>query len=93
MLRRLSIGLLASAIALAPLPTKAQEGTAEDLSPPESFSGVARREEGEREKREREKRERPIKPNCLASPGTLLQPARKVERRRGRREGGNKKKF
>ena len=31
MLRRLSIGLLASAIALAPLPTKAQDGTAEDL--------------------------------------------------------------
>ena len=31
MLRRLSIGLLASALALAPLPTKAQDGTAEDL--------------------------------------------------------------
>ena len=31
MLRRLSVGLLASAIALAPLPTKAQDGTAEDL--------------------------------------------------------------
>ena len=31
MLRRLSIGLLASAIALAPLPTKAQDGTAKDL--------------------------------------------------------------
>ena len=31
MLRRLSIGLVASAIALAPLPTKAQAGTAEDL--------------------------------------------------------------
>ncbi|MEC7247553.1 MAG: carbamoyl-phosphate synthase [Cyanobacteriota bacterium] len=31
MLRRLSTGLLASAIALAPLPTKAQDGTAEDL--------------------------------------------------------------
>jgi len=31
MLRRLSIGLVASAIALAPLPTKAQDGTAEDL--------------------------------------------------------------
>ena len=31
MLRRLSIGLLASAIAMAPLPTKAQDGTAEDL--------------------------------------------------------------
>ena len=32
MLRRLSIGLVASAIALAPLPTKAQDGTAEDLA-------------------------------------------------------------
>ena len=31
MLRRLSIGLLASAIALAPLPTKAQDGTEKDL--------------------------------------------------------------
>ena len=31
MLRRLSIGVLASAVALAPLPTKAQDGTAEDL--------------------------------------------------------------
>ena len=31
MLRRLSIGLLASAIAIGPLPTKAQDGTAEDL--------------------------------------------------------------
>ena len=31
MLRRLSVGLLASAIAIAPLPTKAQDGTAEDL--------------------------------------------------------------
>ena len=31
MLSRLSIGLLASAIAMAPLPTKAQDGTAEDL--------------------------------------------------------------
>ena len=31
MLRRLSVGLLASAIALAPLPTKAQDGTAEEL--------------------------------------------------------------
>ena len=31
MLRRFSIGLLASAIAMAPLPTKAQDGTAEDL--------------------------------------------------------------
>ena len=31
MLRQLSIGLLASALAIAPLPTKAQDGTAEDL--------------------------------------------------------------
>ena len=31
MLRRFSIGLLASAIAMAPLPAKAQDGTAEDL--------------------------------------------------------------
>ena len=31
MLHRLSIGLLASAIALAPLPIKAQDGSAEDL--------------------------------------------------------------
>ena len=31
MLRRLSVGLLASAIALAPLPTKAQDGNAVDL--------------------------------------------------------------
>ena len=30
MLNRLSLGLLASAIAIAPLPTKAQDGTAED---------------------------------------------------------------
>ena len=30
-LHRLSLGLLASAIAIAPLPTKAQDGTAEDL--------------------------------------------------------------
>ena len=30
MLHRLSFGLLASAIAIAPLPTKAQDGTAED---------------------------------------------------------------
>ena len=29
-LHRLSLGLLASAIAIAPLPTKAQDGTAED---------------------------------------------------------------
>ena len=31
MLRRFTVGLLASAIAIAPLPTKAQDGTAEDL--------------------------------------------------------------
>ena len=31
MLRRFTIGLLASAIAIAPLPTKAEDGTAEDL--------------------------------------------------------------
>ena len=31
MLRRLCVGLLASALAIAPLPTKAQDGTAEDL--------------------------------------------------------------
>ncbi|WP_413324584.1 hypothetical protein [Synechococcus sp. MIT S9503] len=31
MLRRLSIGLLASAVAIAPLPFKAQDGSAEDL--------------------------------------------------------------
>ena len=31
MLRRLSVGLLASAIAIAPLPTKAQDSTAKDL--------------------------------------------------------------
>ena len=30
MLHRLPLGLLASAIAIAPLPTKAQDGTAED---------------------------------------------------------------
>ena len=38
MLRRLSIGLLASAIALAPLPIKAQDGTAEDLGDVMSIS-------------------------------------------------------
>ena len=38
MLRRLSIGLVASAIALAPLPTKAQGGTAEDLGDVMSIS-------------------------------------------------------
>ena len=31
MLRRLSVGLLASAVAIAPLPLKAQDGSAEDL--------------------------------------------------------------
>ena len=31
MLRRLSIGLLASAVAFAPLPLKAQEDSADDL--------------------------------------------------------------
>ena len=38
MLNRLSIGLLASAIAIAPLPTKAQDGTAEDLGDVMSIS-------------------------------------------------------
>ena len=38
MLRRLSVGLLASALVLAPLPTKAQEGTAEDLGDVMSIS-------------------------------------------------------
>ena len=38
MFRRLSIGLVASAIALAPLPTKAQDGTAEDLGDVMSIS-------------------------------------------------------
>ena len=38
MLRRLSIGLLAFAIAMAPLPTKAQDGTAEDLGDVMSIS-------------------------------------------------------
>ena len=38
MLRRLSIGLLSSAIAIAPLPTKAQDGTAEDLGDVMSIS-------------------------------------------------------
>jgi len=38
MLRRLSIGLVASAIALAPLPTNAQDGTAEDLGDVMSIS-------------------------------------------------------
>ena len=38
MLRRLSIGLVASAIALSPLPTKAQNGSAEDLGDVMSIS-------------------------------------------------------
>ena len=38
MFRRLSIGLVASAIAIAPLPTKAQDGTAEDLGDVMSIS-------------------------------------------------------
>ena len=38
MLRRLSVGLLASAIALAPLPSKAQVGTADDLGDVMSIS-------------------------------------------------------
>ena len=38
MLRGLSVGLLASALAIAPLPTKAQDGTAEDLGDVMSIS-------------------------------------------------------
>ena len=38
MLRLLSVGLLASASAMAPLPTKAQVGTAEDLGDVMSIS-------------------------------------------------------
>ena len=38
MLRSLLIGLLASAISIAPLPTKAQDGTAEDLGDVMSIS-------------------------------------------------------
>jgi hypothetical protein len=38
MLRRLSIGLLASAVAIAPLPLKAQDGSAEDLGDAMSIS-------------------------------------------------------
>ena len=38
MFRRLSIGLLASAIAMAPLPLKAEDGTAEDLGDVMSIS-------------------------------------------------------
>ncbi len=38
MLRRLSVGLLASAVAIAPLPLKAQDGSAEDLGDVMSIS-------------------------------------------------------
>ena len=38
MLRRLSIGLLASAVAIAPMPLKAQDGSAEDLGDVMSIS-------------------------------------------------------
>ena len=38
MLRRLSVGLLASAVALTPLPANAQDGTAEDLGDVMSIS-------------------------------------------------------
>ena len=38
MLRRLSVGLLASAIAMAPLPMRAQDGTAKDLGDVMSIS-------------------------------------------------------
>ena len=38
MLRRFTIGLLASAIAIAPLPTNAEDGTAEDLGDVMSIS-------------------------------------------------------
>ena len=38
MLRRISIGLLASAVAIAPLPLKAQDGSAEDLGDVMSIS-------------------------------------------------------
>ncbi len=38
MLRCLSVGLLASALAIAPLPLKAQDGTAEDLGDVMSIS-------------------------------------------------------
>ena len=38
MLRRISIGLLASAVAIAPLPTKAQDGSAENLGDVMSLS-------------------------------------------------------
>ena len=38
MLRRISIGLLASAVAIAPMPLKAQDGSAEDLGDVMSIS-------------------------------------------------------
>ena len=38
MLRRLAIGLLASAVAIAPVPLKAQDGSAEDLGDVMSIS-------------------------------------------------------
>ena len=38
MLRHISIGLLASAVAIAPLPLKAQDGSAEDLGDVMSIS-------------------------------------------------------
>ena len=38
MLRRITIGLLASAVAVAPLPLKAQDGSAEDLGDVMSIS-------------------------------------------------------
>ena len=38
MLRRLSLGLLASAVAIAPMPLKAQDGSAEDLGDAMSIS-------------------------------------------------------
>jgi len=38
MLRSFSIGLLASAVAIAPLPLKAQDGSAEDLGDVMSIS-------------------------------------------------------
>ena len=49
MLRPLSIGLLASAVAIAPLPTKAQDGSAEDLgdvNPIDSGDGEEVQERG-----------------------------------------------
>ena len=38
MLRRLSIGLVASAVAITPMPLKAQDGSAEDLGDVMSIS-------------------------------------------------------